>query len=194
MHTSSRRSKSRSHASAYPLRQRRHRRPSPPQLPSPSASLCRRYKYHFRRTQIAYLLSTRLALHALTVLSFVAVTFVMGYVLKGAEWAFSDAEAERAWSSFWLPDLVHWAYGLSGVGLSGFISLLGGIGVRPLWWGWGTGGGGGGSRDSVTTVVLVIVIVVGLIRSFFLLYGWVEAWSQRALAGAEHMVENVAER
>jgi len=137
-----------------------------------------RYKYSFRRTNVANALASPVTRFALTLLLFVVLVVLGGY--------FSKLLGLYEYSSFLALDLEHLAFGLVAVGFSSLLTMLRPFHLHML------PSRGTGDRSSIEGIFFLVLVAVGAIKGFYSLYKLVAKLSQSALAKAEYMVENVA--
>jgi len=147
-----------------------------------------KFKYHFRRTTFGSMLRWRTTLHCLTLVILLLLVILGGYVFKLVDMLFGYED--KYWSSFLEVDLVHISFGLVFVGMSGFLSLLGGTGLfRMHHW----GPRGGSDRSSKLELVIVgIIVFIGICKCAFSIYRWVEQYTKTLLRQAQDLVENIA--
>jgi len=170
------------------------------------------YRYNFSRTSWAHFLERPYVIHITTIILFVMVIFLSGYVGKLIDFDVTPLLLEEEditenigiqegivenleviptllpqnepVTSFWMIDFEHWLKGIFVVGIGGFIHLI--LSFFML-----TGtfreflffrAGGGGNQKDGLSLMLLIAVIVGLVRALYSVYKFVNWGSQIVLA------------
>lgn len=192
------------------------------------------YKYNFQsRYLLTNILQNKLTLHIITILLFILLAIMSGFVLKlldllsggaaittieqlklEAEFELMSPAEQRkfilqhqhddtllqphnwSFSEFFTIDIMHILYGLFGMGLTGFITLLvsiaSGTGVWLNYFRFNSFRNNN-NRNGIEIIVVVIIILLGLGKCVIGLYRFVERQAEKMLADAKYMVVNVQE-
>ena len=159
------------------------------------------FEYRFGRVfpagtdkfMLARVLSSRLAVHVLSLFVLLSIVFCGGFVAKSFNGELTWCDVLRCFN------IEHMISGsvVTGMGslLGWVVSLLGGGGGRWLGdaigyggRGLGGGGGGGGGNDKAGKIVVIIVVVIGLCIAFKWIYDRIEDYARRTTRMATHVV------
>lgn len=157
------------------------------------------FEYRFGRVfpagtdkfMLARFLSSRFAVHVLSVFVLLSIIFCGGFVAKMFNGELTWYDVLRCFN------LEHMISGsvVTGMGslLGWVLSLLGGGGGRWVgdvigYGGRGLGGGGGGGNDKAGKIIVVILVVIGLCIAFKWIYDRIEHYAQRTTRMATHVV------
>jgi len=159
------------------------------------------FEYRFRRVFVAYgggvdrftlarLLTSRWAVHGLSLIILIGLIFVGGFVGK------LTTPEKTWWDVFACFNLEHLVFGSAVTGLGSLVgwlaSTVGGAPIRFLDV-LHLHGGGGGSGDSIGKVLLAIAIVVGLMVALSWIFSRVDNYAQRTVRRVQQVVLDVGE-